>query len=211
MKKILATLATLFLLSTYSVKAEIQYGIGLMAGQFETSGTETEGTAADTSDRSKTVEEFFVGADIFVELVSDNGMTYGLSYVPLDLELGSGKRTDVNGDDPAENDDGTRTASADVSDLITLYTNIPMGSNGWYALLGGHMATIETNETLNASSYGNEDVTGYMVGFGQRSGKLKYEFSYSDFSDISLTATGGNSNSITADADALNFRISYGF
>ena len=211
MKKILTTLATLFLLSTYSVKAEIQYGIGFMAGQFETSGTETEGTAADTSDRSKTVEEFFVGADIFVELVSDNGMTYGLSYVPLDLELGSGKRTDVNGDDPAENDDGTRTASADVSDLITLYTNIPMGSNGWYALLGGHMATIETNETLNASSYGNEDVTGYMVGFGQRSGKLKYEFSYSDFSDIALTATGGNSNSITADADALTFRISYGF
>ena len=102
MKKILATLATLFLLSTYSVKAEIQYGIGFMAGQFETSGTETEGTAADTSDRSITVEEFFVGADIFVELVSDNGMTYGLSYVPLDLELGSGKRTDVNGDDPAE-------------------------------------------------------------------------------------------------------------
>ena len=168
-------------------------------------------TGISASDRSKTVEEFFVGADIFVELVSDNGMTYGLSYVPLDLELGSGKRTDVNGDDPAENDDGTRTASADVSDLITLYTNIPMGSNGWYALLGGHMATIETNETLNASSYGNEDVTGYMVGFGQRSGKLKYEFSYSDFSDIALTATGGNSNSITADADALTFRLSYGF
>ena len=47
-----------------------------------------------------------------------------------------------------ENDDGTRTASADVSDLITLYTNIPMGTNGWYALLGGHLATVTTTETL---------------------------------------------------------------
>ena len=51
--------------------------------------------------------------------------------------------------DPAENDDGTRTASADVSDLITLYTNSPVGGNGWYGLLGYHMATVETNETLN--------------------------------------------------------------
>jgi hypothetical protein len=33
-----------------------------MAGQVESSGTETEGTAADTSVRSKSFEEFFVGA-----------------------------------------------------------------------------------------------------------------------------------------------------
>ena len=119
-------------LSTVSVKADVQFGFGLMTGQVSTSGTETEGTAADTSDRSKSFDELFFGADLFMEVVSDSGMTYGVSYVPVDVELGSGERADANGSDPAENDDGTRSASADVSDLITLYANIPVGDNGWY-------------------------------------------------------------------------------
>ena len=110
-----------------------------------------------------------------------------------------------------ENDTGTRKASADVSDLITLYTNLPMGSNGWYALLGGHLATVTTSETLPNSSYGNEDIYGYQVGFGMRSGNRKIELSYSDFEDINITATGGGTNSVSADADSLQLRLSYGF
>ena len=138
-------------------------------------------------------------------------MTYGVSYVPVDIELGSGERADSNGSDPAENDDGTRKASADVSDLITLYTNIPVGGNGWYGLLGYHMATVETNETLNESSYGDEDITGYQIGIGQRIDAFKYELSYSDFEDISIKSSGGGTNSVNADADALTFRVSFGF
>ena len=211
MRKIVLLLSTLLFLTGVSAKADVQFGFGLMTGQVSTSGTETEGTAADTSVRDKSIDEFFYGADLFAEFVADNGMTVGLSYVPVDFELGSGSRTDVDGSDPAENDNGTRTASADVTDLTTLYTNIPMGSNGWYGLLGYHMATITTAETLNESSYGNDDITGYQVGIGQRIDKFKYELSYSDFEDISLSSSGGNTNSITADADAVTFRLSIGF
>ena len=64
---------------------------------------------------------------------------------------------------------------------------------------------------MNESSYGNEDIQGYQLGFGQRQGTFKYEFAYSDFEDISLSATGGGTNSISADADAFTFRMSYGF
>ena len=211
MKKIFALISTLFFLSTVSVKADVQFGFGLMTGQVSSSGTETEGTAADTSDRSKSFDELFFGADLFMEVVSDSGMTYGVSYVPVDVELGSGERADANGSDPAENDDGTRSASADVSDLITLYANIPVGDNGWYGLLGYHFATIETTETLNSSSYPNEDITGYQIGIGQRIDTFKYELSYSDFEDINISSSGGNTNSVSADADALTFRISFGF
>ena len=214
MKKIFALLSTLFFLTTVSAKADVQFGFGLMGGQASSDGTETEGTAADTSNRSTSFDELFFGADLFMEFVADNGMTFGLSYIPMDIELGSGERTDANGSDPAENDDGTRKASADVTDLTTLYTNIPMGDNGWYGLLGYHFATVETNETLNASKYGNEDINGYQIGIGQRIDKFKYELSYSDFDSISLgstvTDTSGQ-NKINADADALTFRISFGF
>lgn len=212
MRKLIAIISTSVMMLCMSVSyAEVQFGVALQTGQLSTSGTEKEGTAADTSNRSKSFDEFFVGADIFIEHISDNGLTLGLSYVPLDIEIGSGKRTDVDGDDPAENDDGTRRASADVSDLITLYTNVPMGTNGWYGLLGAHFTTITTSETLPNSSYGDEDIMGLQVGFGKRDGNAKIELAYSDFEDISISSTGGNTNKVTADADALTLRFSYGF
>ena len=211
MKKIFAVISTLFFLTTVTAKAEVQYGFGLMLGHLSSDGTETEGTAADTSDRSKSFEEAFYGADLFLEVVNDNGFTFGISYVPVDFELGSGSRTDSDGSDAAENDDGTRTASADVTDLMSVYTNIPIGDNGMYGLLGGKFATITTSETLNESSYGNEDVTAFEIGLGKRNGKVKYEVSYTDFEDISLSSSGGGTNSIAADADALTFRMSIGF
>ena len=51
--------------------------------------------------------------------------------------------------------------------------NYPMGNEGWYGLAGMHMATLTTQETLNNSSYGNEDLLGLMLGAGVRSWKFK--------------------------------------
>ena len=189
----------------------MKYGFSIIGGQTDISGTETEGTAADTSNRTKSITEQFIGGDLFLESVDDSGLAYGISWVPLDVEIGNGSRVDSDGDDAAENDDGTRTASADLSDLITIYANIPFGGNGFYGLAGYHLVTVSTAETLNESSYGNEDIQGYQLGIGQRSGNFKYEFAYSDFEDISISSTGGGTNSISADADALTFRMSYAF
>ena len=211
MKKIFALISTLFFLSSVSAKADVDFGFGLMTGMLSSDGTETEGSAADTSKRSASFDEVFLGADVFMEYISDGGFALGVSYVPVDFEIGSGQRTDNDGSDPAENDNGNRSASADVTGLTTLYTNIPMGSNGVYGLLGYHFATIETSETLNTSSYGNVDINGYQIGLGAKIDSFKYELSYSDFEDISISSTGGGSNSVTADADALTFRISFGF
>ena len=212
MKKIFAILSAIFLMTSYSAKAEVQFGLGLIAGNLSVDGTEAEGTAADTSNRSKSFDEFFVGADLFIEHVSDTGFTLGLSYVPIDVEIGSGDRNDsatTTAAGGAENDTGARSASADVSGLTTLYTNVPVGD--WYGLLGLNMATIKTSETLPNSSYGNEDIFGYTVGLGRRADKVKAELSYTDFEDINISASGGGTNSISADADALTFRVSIGF
>ena len=86
-----------------------------------------------------------------------------------------------------------------------------MGTDGWYALGGVHFATIETTENLPNSSYGNEDIYGYQIGLGRRVENAKVELSYSDFEDIDITASGGNSNSVSAEADSLQLRVSFGF
>ncbi len=214
MRKIIALTSSILFLTIISVKAaEMQYGFGVMTGQISADGSETEGTAADTSARSKSFEEFFVGGDIFMESVDDSGFTVGLSFVPVKIEIGDGQRTDVNtsADIAAEADTGTRKAKANVTLLTTLYSNLPIGGNGWYGLLGGHFARIETQETLNESSYPDEDIFGYQVGFGKRNNKFKVELAYSDFEDISISSTGGGTNTVNADADALMMRLSFGF
>ena len=212
MKNIIRILfCSVLLVWSANVKADVQFGIGGQMGFVSTDGTETEGTAADTSDRSKSLEEFFVGADIFIEHVGDNGFAIGLSYIPFDIEMGSGDRLDEDGSDAAENDNGTRTAAADLTDFYTVYGNVPLGSNGVYVLAGYHFATVEPSVSLNNSTYGNVDVEGYQIGLGKRDGNAKIELAYSDFEDISLTATGGGTNSVAANADALTLRVSYGF
>ena len=66
-------------------------------------------------------------------------------------------------------------------------------------------------KTLPNSSYGDENIYGGQIGIGRKNGNRKIELFYSDFESINLTATGGNSNSVSADADALTLRVSYGF
>ena len=193
-------------------KADVSYGVSLMYGEADTSGHELEsGSASDKN--SKSIKEAFVGGSLFIEARDDNGFALGIDYVPMGLDIGDGTRTDSDdGTNDAADDDGTRTASAEIKNLFTLYTNIPVGSSGYYGLLGLHYTTIQTDETLPNSKYGNEDIFGFQVGLGMRSGNLKYELSYSDFEDISINGSGGNSgNKIEADADAMMLRIAYGF
>ena len=211
--KILTGLTSLMLMFSIStLKADVNIGASVMLGQLDTSGTETEnGTGTDKN--SKSFEETFLGGSVFLELVTDNGFAVGIDYVPVDVDIGDGKRTDTNSGDKggtAEADTGTRTASASLEDLITIYANIPLGGNGVYALAGYHTVDVTTSESLPSSSYGDVDINGYQVGLGKKGDNYKFEFFYSDFEDISLTASGGKaSHKIDADADAMGLKLSF--
>lgn len=211
-KKFIAVLSSAIMaLSFSSLKAQdINFGFSLMAGQTDVSGSEKEnGSASDKNSASR--EESFYGGSLFVEFVADNGYAIGLDYIPLDIEVGSGKRTDTSTGASAtsEADTGTRSASASLEDLMTLYANVPFG-NDYYGLVGYHMVTVTTDESLPSSSYGSDDITGYQVGLGKRGDGFKIEVFYSDFDDISLTATGGKgSHKIDADADAMGVKLSF--
>ena len=214
--KILTGLASLMLMFSLStLKADVNVGASVLVGQLDTSGSETEktdlGGAADKN--TKSLKETFYGASVFLEYVADNGFALGIDYVPVDFDIGDGKRTDsATGEDanPSEADTGTRTASASLEDLITIYANIPLGGNGFYALAGYHTVDVTTSETLPNSSYGNVDIDGYQVGLGKKGDNYKFEFFYSDFEDIGLTSSGGSGgHTIEADADAMGLKLSF--
>ena len=214
--KVLTGLASLMLMFSIStLKADVNVGASVMVGKLDTSGSETEitdlGGANDKN--SKTLKENFLGASVFLELVADNGFALGIDYVPVDVDIGDGKRTDTTSDSNESTDDsGTYQASASLEDLITIYANIPLGGSGVYALAGYHTVDVTTSETLPSSSYGNVDLNGYQIGIGRKGDNSKIEFFYSDFEDISLTATGGKAaHKIDADADAMGLKLAFFF
>jgi len=224
MKKIISTLGASFIWMALIAPANsgpVGIGVALQVGQYETSGTETEkavtGVTSETT--NKTLKETFAGASVYAEYRRDNGFALGVDYVPTDISLGSGKRTDSDaGESTSDDDTGDRSASADIDGLTTIYAHIPVGPV--YVLLGYHSADVTTTETLQTSSYGNVSINGTQIGLGMKSedSRIRAQVSYSDFDDISLTATGntiaGNltgQNKITADADVLAFSVAFGF
>ena len=217
MKRILSAFSFLALVLTAPAYAEMNIGFSVIAGSAETDGSETEKTVSGvTSEKNKkSVTETFVGASIFAEYETDGGFILGLDYVPMDLKLGSGKRTDATTDHGGADvagatDTGDRKAEANIDGLITVYAHVPMGDT-FYGIVGYHDADITTTETLPTSTYGDASINGYQIGIGAKSDRVRFEVAYSDFDDISLTSTDSATQKIEADADALAAKISIVF
>ncbi len=196
MRKLLGALSFCVMSLIYVAPANADYtaGVSIMAGTYETDGSETEKTVSGvTSEVTKHTEKAgFLGASVFVEKELANGFVIGLDWVPMDIELGSGERVDLDGAIAADNDNGTRKASADVENLFTLYTHVPLGP--MYLLLGYHDADVTTGETgLPNSTYGDASLNGIQYGLGVKNDNVKFEVAYSDFDSIELTSSRLNS------------------
>ena len=211
MKKLLGVFSVLAMLFAVPANAaDMNIGFSLIGGQYETDGTETEktvsGVTSETNSASK--DETFYGASLFAEYEMDNGIRLGLDYVPMDVKLGSGSRTD-SATAAAGVDTGDRSAEANVKDLWTVYTHVPVGPV--YGILGYHSADITTTETLPTSTYGNVSINGWQYGVGIQRDMMRLEIAYSDFDSISLTSSDSATQKITADADALAAKLSFAF
>ena len=204
--------------STVAANAEKRIGISGAYTMFSSDGTETIKSSGTKT--SKTHDDEAVVPSIFFEIANDNGLAVGLDFIPAEAELGSGKnaRTDTDTDD-ASDTAGDNKVSAELTSHTTLYLSKSVGGNGAYFKGGVAFATIDTTETLaTGSTYGNEDVTGFLVGLGVNKDNdngtfFRTELTYTDYEDISITGSAdsdGVSNKIDADIDAVAFRISVG-
>jgi len=83
MRNIISLIAgSILLFWTSFAQAEgFKFGVGFMAGQLNADGTETEGTAADTSDRSKSFDELLqyeiiFPVDDYIDTIQKNNQRY---------------------------------------------------------------------------------------------------------------------------------------
>jgi hypothetical protein len=219
MKKIVIIATSIILLVFASVNAaEKRIGVSAAYTMFSSDGTETMKSSATKT--SKTQDESVVVPSIFVEAANDNGLAIGLDFMPVEAELGSGTnaRADTDTDD-ASDTAGDNKVSAELTSHTTLYLSKTLGDSGAYLKGGVAMATIDTTETLaTGSKYGNEDVTGILIGLGMNRDNangtfFRTELTYTDYDEVSINGTAdsdGVKNKIDADIDAIAFRISIG-
>ena len=219
MRRIHQLIIALVMLSFTSASyAEMKYGVSGALTFIDASGTETEGGEKNSGDADNIVAI----PSLFAEYVYSDTVSIGIDYIPLSADVSdkTKKRTDtetsVTGTTTTTSTSRTQTANAELENHITLYANYNL-DNGLYLKGGVAQVTLNTNESLGTGSkYGEEDIMGYVIGFGVDSGNWRTELTYTDYEDISLTSsvarTGVTTNNkIDADLDTVALRVSYAF
>ena len=220
MKKILTLVSSLLMITIVSSKAEIGIGVTAAAHTFDATGTETLRGPVSQSPSHASLSETTLVPELFIEAISDNGATIGLSYIPV-RELGSKSRTEdaaaVTG-----RENGTYTAKAEFDNVFQLYTDLPVGELmglATHVKLGVQHATLSTLESLNAGSiYPNKDLIGLTLGGGFK-GDLPYgnnmyykaEATYTNFASFEATSQAGNTVQADIEDYAAKFSIGYKF
>ena len=226
MKKIAINfLAVLFISVLSFTKAfAADYTLGVSGAivnlQAEGSETETGSQTAETTPAS--VSNTFGIASVFVE-AQFGKLAFGVDYIPFDADVSDAThtRTDtetsVTGTAAETTTKRVQTASAEVTDHLTLYANYYI-SDSFYVHLGHASVDVNTNESLGTGSkYGNVNIDGIQYGFGlQMTDNLRFEAAYTDYDDVSITSsvarTGVTTNNkISADLDTTQVKLSYHF
>jgi hypothetical protein len=192
--KILVSIAALCFVATTSF-AEVRVGVSGAILKIDASGTEKEGTAADTSTVNKSVDNIAGVGMIHAEFATDAGYVVGFEIMPYGVDVSSKNfsRTDVTADaGETTQDDG-----------------VPVGPA--YVKLGASQIDVNTQEVALTPStgYGDATLNGYTAGLGVAGDYLgfvtKYSIEYSDFEDLQLTS---GVNTLTADLDVVAFKFS---
>ena len=205
MRKILITTAAVMFASANAFAAslsDLSFGVSGTAFYYDASGTETTKSSGQTADESDSGVAPM--ASIFAETETAAGVVVGLELMPYSAKVGSGS---MNSDDDAETS-GVNSVDVNFKDHITLYAEYPSDfTDGGFLKAGVHKVTVETDDTLSTGSkYGDEDLTGFMLGIGKRGDtangfyKIAAEVSYYGGETFNA-ATGGNA---TGDGSVFN-------
>ena len=206
MRKIIITTAAVMFASANAFAAslsDLSFGVSGTAFYYDASGTETTKSSGQTADESDSGVAPM--ASIFAETETAAGVVVGLELMPYSAKVGSGA---MNSDDDAETS-GVNSVDVNFKNHITLYAEYPNAfTDGGFFKAGVHRVTVETDDSLSTGSkYGDEDLTGIMLGIGKKGDtanggfyKIAAEVSYYGGETFNA-ATGGNA---TGDSAVFN-------
>ena len=215
-KYILAIITTFCLITTNAFAGSFGMGVAGTMASVSAEGSETEDTNTGTeqSVRDATAGNDFVLGSVYAEYSFGDSevFTFGVDYIPgsADVNRKTLSRTDTTAAAAeAQQQDGTRTANAELSDHITYYAELGK-MNGIYGKVGFAQVDVKTKDTethagtsglypdktLDAWTYG----LGYKGEFGDR-GVFKIEGFMTDYDSYSATNNSGKTSTKTVKAD----------
>ena len=215
-KYILAIITTFCLITSNAFAGSWGMGVAGTIASVSASGSESEdtNTGTDQSVRDATAGNDFVLGSVYAEYSFGDTevFTFGVDYIPgtADVNRTTISRTDTTADaNEAQQQDGKRTANAELSDHITYYAELGK-MNGIYGKLGFAQVDVKTKDTethagtsglypdktLDAWTYG----LGYKGEFGDR-GVFKIEGFMTDYDSYSATNNSGKTSTKTVKAD----------
>tara|TARA_X000000368_G_C23054962_1_gene723422 strand:- start:3235 stop:3930 length:696 start_codon:yes stop_codon:yes gene_type:complete len=215
-KYILAIITTFCLITTNAFAGSFGMGVAGTMASVSASGSESEDTNTGTeqSVRDATAGNDFILGSVYAEYSFGDTevFTFGVDYIPgtADVNRTTLSRTDTTADaNEGQQQDGKRTANAELSDHITYYAELGK-MNGIYGKVGFAQVDVKTKDTethagtsglypdktLDAWTYG----LGYKGEFGDR-GVFKIEGFMTDYDSYSATNNSGKTSTKTVKAD----------
>jgi len=223
-KNIITLVSAIMLISSHAFAFEgFSIGATYSSADFSTSGKEI---SRDTTLAMKETTTSKSGSgdigSVFLEYTFSQGSTIGIEHTSGSAEIGKASRTQTR-DTTTDSSAGTLTASASIADPTTFYVEPTWMVNdkfGFYVKGGATRVTVQPKENsdaggLTSSTYGNKDVWGIMTGIGAKAYYnnffIKAEYVEREFETYSFTSTTGDKNTINADVDTEETRVSIGY
>ena len=215
-KTILITVAMLALVG--KAYADVSFGVSAAITKISATGSEVENGEKTLGSAENTV----VIPSLFAEYAFSDTISVGLDYIPMAADVSdkvkkrSDTETSVAGTVTSTTFARSQSAQAELKNHVTLYAHYMLGDS-LYLKAGAARVSLDTSESLpTGAKYGNVDIYGGVVGFGAKEGNNRFELTYTDYEDVSLSSSVARTdvsvnNKITAELDTLAFKYSYAF
>ena len=220
MNKISKLSSASLLLTSVSIPAladNFNIGISGAYGSFEASGSQTK----DSVKKNASGDAEFPFASIFAEynktMSKEWDVAFGLDYIPFSAEIDD--RSQTNSDLTTTTITGTRKATLDLKNHITVYIQPSYNLGNGFAVFGkagfSHADLKISSTGLSSDGTLNKDdkLQGYLAGIGiqkniDKTMFVRFEGNYTDYDAVSYTNSEGTK--FTADPELWTAKISIG-
>ena len=212
----------------------ILFLLGLVTNSFATgsvgftiSNTDVKSTVKDdidsngTTDTTKNISNEVVFASIFFEKAVNDNLSVGIDFIPFEAEFESRSTTQsstkAKAAGAAPQTTGTNKGTADVSKHLTFYLQ-PQKEIRDGLKVFGTLGLVKADVESKVQSVSSTDKTvdqnldGLKLGLGLKKetgfGFIKFEYSETDYDEISTTTS--NNTKVTADIDTDILALSVG-
>ena len=168
-----------------------------------------------TTDTTKNLSNDVSFASIFFEKEVNDNLSVGLDFIPFEAEFESRSTTQSSIKTAGTSTSGTNKGTADVSRHLTFYLQPQKEITGGlkvFGTLGLVRADVESlvQSVSSTDKTVEQSLDGMKLGLGLKKetgiGFIKFEYSKTDYDDISTTTS--NNTKVTADIDTTVLALS---